>query len=79
MVKQKQPAGDYSIPPPLWRGKGMRVPKATSKAEVKVTVNIQPIKSAEVTPAQRQLVKNFWQRLIAECQRELQAESEAKK
>lgn len=49
------------------------VPKTTGKKDIEVTLNIKPVKLAELTPRQRQLVKQFWTRLIAECQRELEA------
>jgi hypothetical protein len=43
---------------------------------VKIEVNI---KTGPVPPASRQAWKCFWRKGISECQRELQAESEAKK
>jgi len=52
----------------------MKVPKTNTKPEVKV--NIRPGKG---TDYQRALLRKFFSCLIAECQRELKAESEAKK
>ena len=52
----------------------LKVPKITSKTEIKVTVNIRPGKLAEVTPTQRAAVKKFWTRLISQVQDEVKGE-----
>lgn len=44
----------------------MKVPKTTEKREIKVRVNIKPVKLADVTPAQRAAWRKFWQKLISE-------------
>ena len=44
--------------------------KVTKETETKVTINIRPGKGADY---QRALWHKFFTRLIAECQRELQA------
>jgi hypothetical protein len=43
---------------------------------IKLKVNIKPVKLAEVTPWQRQLVKDFWSRLIAQVQEGLKTKKE---
>ena len=53
------------------------MPKRSHQSEIKIQVSIKPVKLVELTTAQRQLAKKFWTRLIAECQRESKAESEA--
>ena len=50
--------------------RSVKVRKSATKSEIRVKVNIKPVKLAEVTPAQRQLVKKFWSRLIAEVKGE---------
>jgi len=47
------------------------VPKTTSRTEIRIKVNIKPVRLAEVTPAQRQLVKKFWAKLISQIQGEV--------
>lgn len=74
MVKQKRPTEDYSTPRPFRRGKGVRVPKTTSKTEVKVTVNIKPMKLADVSPAQRQQFRLFGSKLISQIKDEVKSE-----
>ena len=49
------------------------MPKTTSKTEIKVTVNIKPVKLAEVTPHQRQLHKRFVAKLMSQVKEELNA------
>ena len=57
----------------------MKVPKNTRKRKTRVTVNIRPVKPAEVRPAQRQSYKHFWTKLISQVGDELKVEGEAKK
>ena len=57
----------------------MKVPKTTSKRETRVTVNIKPVKLAEVRPAQRQSYKHFWAKLRSQVGDELKVEGEARK
>lgn len=42
-------------------------------------MNIKPVKSAEVTPMQVQLLRRFWVKLVNEVRDELKGEGEAKK
>ena len=42
----------------------------STKTEIKLTVNIKPVKLTEVTPTQRQLVKKFYKKLIADVKAE---------
>lgn len=44
------------------------MPKSTTKTHIKVQVNIKPVKLAEVTPRQRQLMRQFWMRLTSQVQ-----------
>lgn len=55
------------------------MPKTTSKRETRVTVNIKPVKLAEVRPAQRQSYKHFWAKLRSQVGDELKVEGEARK
>ncbi len=57
----------------------MKVPKTTSKRKTRITVNIKPVKLAEVSPAQRQSYKHFVAKLINQVGDELKVEGEAKK
>ena len=54
----------------------LKVLKSDTKTEIRVTVNVVPGKASEY---QKKLFRAFFTRLIAECQRELKAESEAKR
>ncbi len=47
-----------------------------TKAEIKLTVNIKPMKLADVTPAQLRRYRAAWARLIAKASREAQAQSQ---
>ena len=51
----------------------------TSGVTARQSVVTVDIKAGRATPAQRQAWKCFWRKRISECQRELKAESEAKK
>ncbi len=44
--------------------------RPSTKTVIKITVNIKPVKSAEVTPRQHRLVRQFWARLISRAQDE---------
>jgi hypothetical protein len=55
---------------------GKRTTTRTTKAEVRVSVDIRP---APASPAQKAAWHKLFTRLVAECQRELKAENEAKK
>ena len=50
------------------------MPKTNRKAEIRIKVDIKPVKMAEVTPAARQLYKHFWTKLIAKAQDEVKRE-----
>ena len=53
------------------------MPKTTTKTQISIKVNINPVKLADVTPAQRQLVKKFWTRLIAQVRDEVKQDGKA--
>ncbi len=55
------------------------MPKTTSKRKTRITVNIKPVKLAEVSPAQRQSYKHFVAKLINQVGDELKVEGKAKK
>jgi hypothetical protein len=59
--------------PPNYQG-AAKVPKTTDKTEIKID-----IRSGKGTDYQRALWHKLFSRLTTECQRELKAESEAKK
>lgn len=46
----------------------------SSKTPTKIIVNIKPVKLSEVTPAQAQLVRRFWAKLITQVKDDLNNE-----
>ncbi len=48
--------------------------QSDTKTEIKVRVDIKPVKLTEVTPAQRQLCKRFWAKLISQVMDEVKGE-----
>jgi len=47
------------------------VSKPVTKRVIRVIVDIKPVKLVEITPAQQQLLRKFWTRLIAEARDEV--------
>ncbi len=48
--------------------------KATKETEIKVKVNIKPVKMAELTPVQRQSWARLWKRMVSQVTDELKDE-----
>lgn len=52
----------------------LKVPKTNRKTEIKVKVNIKPVRLAEVTPAICRLYRRFWAKLITQARDEVKGE-----
>jgi hypothetical protein len=50
------------------------VPKSATKTQIRVKVDIKPVKLADVTPAQRQQWKRWWSKLFSEIRDEAKSE-----
>jgi len=52
----------------------MMTMKVTKETEIKLTVNIKPVKLAELTPVQRQSWVHLWRRMVSQVTDELKDE-----
>lgn len=50
--------------------------QSDTKTEIKVRVDIKPVKLTEVMPAQRQLYRRFWAKLTRQVQDEVKSDEQ---
>lgn len=53
------------------------VPKSATNGEIRVQMNIKPVKLSDLTPAQRTLVKKFWTHLILQVKEEFKSSEQS--